>query len=120
MAAENSSSDFTAQMQTKARGSVNAARRRLVVQFQCPGPHLALSRPSSPRERSRVRAHVEFAESAKVYHHPAATISEALPPEPAWHEKPIARRRSFGDLCSPSGAMDCGLTNPARAGMQQR
>ena len=32
----------------------------------------------------------------------------------------IARCRSYANCSSPSGAMDRGLTNPARAGMQQR
>ena len=35
-------------------------------------------------------------------------------------KKPIAQKRSSRQLLPPSGAMDGGLTNPARAGMQQR
>ncbi len=32
----------------------------------------------------------------------------------------LIKNPSCRNLSAPSGAMDCGLTNPARAGMQQR
>jgi len=35
-------------------------------------------------------------------------------------EKPIAQFTAQLEISTPSGAMDWGLTNPARAGMQQR